>query len=174
MAAVSYWIFSCRDLSKTPAKGLGKWSYLGSAIAQSGTISSTVDEYSANLASRLKTAAPIPSRFGEMLTHEENERIVLFGTRTEDGLKDIVEPTPGSKSPILLTPADVLQDLLAQGIHESDIVRLAKPAVHGGMPFVIQMHCQVADQIFGYQAPTEEKGLEMETTAAWILKITTP
>lgn len=152
LSAITYWVFSCRDLRTTPAKGLDKWSFLGSAIAQAGVKSETVEGYMGRLAEKLKSHTPFLSRWETMIAYEENQRIPLFATRTADGgLTDLVEPLPGSPLPARISPADVLQDLLAQGIRESQIIKLAKPARMGGKPFVVLMHCQVADSIFGYQ-----------------------
>lgn len=156
ISSVTYWVFSCRDTNSTPAKGLEKWSYLGSAIQQSATVSETIDQYQANLADRLKAKAPILSRYSKMLMHEENQRVILFGDRTDSGLDNIQEIYDYKNAPIAASPSDVLQDLLAQGIVESDILAIAKPTRLGGKPFIVQMYCQVADQVFGWQPPVEE------------------
>lgn len=168
LSAITYWTFSCRDVRTTPAKGLDKWSFLGSAIAQAGVKAEKVDDYVSKLAEKLKANQPFLSRWEKMIAHEENQRVPLFATRTPDGLTDIIEPLPGSPMPVKVSPADVLQDLLAQGIRENQIVRLAKPARMGGTPFVILMHCQVADSIFGYQPveTPEEEIIETEAEVA--------
>lgn len=44
ISSVTYWVFSCRDLNTTPAKGLDKWNYLGSAIEQAGVRSQTIEQ----------------------------------------------------------------------------------------------------------------------------------
>lgn len=162
ISSVTYWIFSCRDLNATPAKGLEKWNYLGSAIAQSGTTSTTIEGYMDALASRLKSKAPMLSRYAKMLAHQENQRVILFANKTEQGLTDIQEIANHKSMPIYASPADVLQDLLAQGITEHQILSLTKPTRLGGKPFVIQMYCQVADQVFGYQPTTEDESIEVE------------
>lgn len=165
ISSVTYWVFSCRDKNKTPAQGLDKWSYLGSAIKQSAVTAETIEQYISNLASRLKTTAPILSRYAKMLSHEENQRVILFGDRTDSGIDNIREYSGLKSMPIYVSPADVLQDLLIQGIHEHDILAIAKPTRLGGKPFVIQMYCQVADQIFGYQPLSEEEVIEVEAIA---------
>jgi hypothetical protein len=162
ISSVTYWVFSCRDRNTTPAKDLEKWNYLGSAIQQSATTAETLDQYQANLADRLKAKAPILSRYSKMLMHEENQRVLLFADRTESGINNIQEVFDYKSAPIMASPADVLQDLLAQGIVESDILAIARPTRLGGKPFVIQMYCQVADQIFGWQPQTEEEAIDVE------------
>lgn len=162
ISSVSYWVFSCRCISTTPAKGLEKWNYLGSAIQQAATVAETIEQYQANLADRLKAKSPILSRYSKMLMHEENQRVLLFGERTESGLDNIQEIYDYKKAPIAASPADVLQDLLAQGLLEADILSIAKPTRIGGKPFIVQMYCQVADQVFGWQPPTEDKAIEVE------------
>jgi hypothetical protein len=168
ISSVTYWVFSCRDNSITPAKGLDKWNYLGSAIEQSGMRAESIEDYIANLASRLKARSPVLSRYAKMLAHEENQRIVLFGTKTESGGLDIREFTSPKSMPVYASPADALQGLLAEGVRESDLLALAKPTRLGGKPFVIQMFCQVADQIFGYQPPTadEESAIDIDVEVA--------
>jgi hypothetical protein len=166
ISSVTYWVFSCRDINTTPAKGLEKWNYLGSAIEQSAVTAQTIDQYMSNLASRLKAKAPMLSRYAKMLAHAENQRVILFGDRTSTGLDNIREISDHKAMPIYASPADVLQDLLIQGITEPQILAIAKPTRLGGKPFVIQMFCQVADQVFGYQPPTEEDAvLEVEAIA---------
>ena len=156
VASLTYWVFSCRDIATTPAKGLDKWNYLGTSIEQSGVRSQSIDEYMANLAQRLKVKAPMLSRYSKMLAHVENDRVILFGTRTPDGITDMREFTDYKTMPLYASPSDVLQDLLIQGLTEQQILALTKPTRLGGKPFVIQMFCQVADQIFGYQPLAEE------------------
>lgn len=157
LSSITYWVFSCRDRNITPAQGLEKWNYLGSAIQQSATTAQSVEQYQANLADRLKAKSPMLSRYAKMLAHQENQRVILFGTKTSDGLTELQEVANHESMPIYASPADVLQDLLAQGLHEAEILSIAKPTRYGGKPFVIQMYCQVADQIFGWQPPTEEE-----------------
>lgn len=156
ISSLTYWVFSCRDRNKTPAQGLEKWSYLGSAIQQAAVTAQSIEQYQANLADRLKAKSPVLSRYAKMLVHEENQRVILFGTKTEAGLTDLQEFSSHQALPIYASPADVLQDLLAQGIRESEILKIAKPTRLGGKPFVVQMYCQVADQVFGWQPPAEE------------------
>ena len=125
--------------------------------------STTIEEYIDALASRLKAKAPMLSRYAKMLAHQENQRVILFADKTDEGLDNIQEVADHKSMPIYASPADVLQDLLAQGITESRILSLAKPTRLGGKPFVINMYCQVADQVFGYQPPTEEsESIEVE------------
>jgi hypothetical protein len=152
-------VFSCRDINTTPAKGLEKWNYLGSAIANAAVTSQSIEGYIDALASRLKAKAPMLSRYAKMLAHQENQRVILFANKTDSGLDDIKEIADHKAMPIYASPADVLQDLLIQGITEHQILSLAKPTRLGGKPFVIQMYCQVADQVFGYQPPTEEESV---------------
>ena len=157
ISGLTYWVFSCRDIATTPAKGLDKWNYLGTSIEQSGVRSQTIEEYMANLAQRLKVKAPMLSRYSKMLAHTENERVILFGTKTDEGLSDIREMTNHKTMPLYASPSEVLQDLLIQGITEQQILATTKPTRLGGKPFVINMFCQVAEQVFGYQPPTEEE-----------------
>ncbi len=162
LSSITYWVFSCRDRNASPAQGLEKWNYLGSAIQQAATTAQSIEQYQANLADRLKAKSPILSRYAKMLAHlahQENQRVILFGTRTDAGLTDLQEVTNHASMPIYASPADVLQDLFAQGLHEAEILSIAKPTRYGGKPFVIQMYCQVADQIFGWQPPAEEEQL---------------
>ena len=165
ISSVTYWVFSCRDTATTPAKGLEKWNYLGSAIQQAATVAESIEQYQSNLAGRLKAKSPILSRYSKMLMHKENQRVLLFADRTENGIDNIQEISDHKNAPIMASPADVLQDLLAQGIVEADILSIARPTRLGGKPFIIQMYCQVADQVFGWQPPTEEQTIEVETEA---------
>jgi hypothetical protein len=98
-----------------------------------------------------------------MLMHEENQRVLLFADRTEGCLDNIQEITDYKAAPMMASPADVLQDLLAQGIFEDDILAIARPTRLGGKPFVIQMYCQVAEDVFGWQPPADgQQSIEVE------------
>jgi hypothetical protein len=157
ISSLTYWVFSCRDRNATPAKGLDKWVYLGSAIQQSAVRSQSLADYQSALADRLNVKAPVLSRYAKMLAHQENQRVLLFADRTESGLDNIQEVSTTGAMPIYASPADVLQDLLAQGIREESILKVANPVRLGGNPFIIQMYCQVADGVFGWQPPSEEE-----------------
>jgi hypothetical protein len=167
ISSVTYWVFLCRDRNTTPAQGLEKWSYLGSAIQQSATTAGTIDQYISNLADRLKAKSPVLSRYSKMLLHEENRRVVLFADKTDSGIDNIQQISNYQDSPLGVSPADALQDLLSTGLQEADILAIAKPVRYGGQPFAVQMYCEIADQVFGWQAPTiEEEPLDVTGVAA--------
>lgn len=54
-AALTYWVFRCRDKQKSPAMGLKTWEYLQSSVKNSAIPARTLEDYLENLAGKLVT-----------------------------------------------------------------------------------------------------------------------
>ena len=52
-AALSYWVFRCRDKSKSPAMGTKTWTYLESSIQNSAEISTCIEDFLQILSNKL-------------------------------------------------------------------------------------------------------------------------
>lgn len=52
-AALSYWVFRCRDKGRSPAMGTSTWTFLESSIQNSAEISTTIEDYLQNLTNKL-------------------------------------------------------------------------------------------------------------------------
>jgi hypothetical protein len=52
-AALSYWVFRCRDKNKSPAMGTATWTYLESSIQNSAEISTNIEDYLQYLTDKL-------------------------------------------------------------------------------------------------------------------------
>ena len=52
-AAMTYWVFKCRDRAKSPSMGTKTWTYLESSIRNSAEASTTIEEYLQKLSDRL-------------------------------------------------------------------------------------------------------------------------
>jgi hypothetical protein len=52
-AALSYWVFRCRDRQKSPAMGTKTWTFLESAIQNSAEVSTTIEDYLQYLSNQL-------------------------------------------------------------------------------------------------------------------------
>lgn len=51
--ALAYWVFRCRDKSKSPAMGTATWTYFESSIQNSAEISTTIEDFLQYLANKL-------------------------------------------------------------------------------------------------------------------------
>lgn len=54
-AALTYWVFRCRDKQKSPAMGLKTWEFLQSSIKNSAIPSKSLEDYLETLAGKLVT-----------------------------------------------------------------------------------------------------------------------
>lgn len=52
-AALSYWVFKCRDRGRSPAMGTKTWTFLESSIQNSAEISTSIEDYLQRLATAL-------------------------------------------------------------------------------------------------------------------------
>lgn len=52
-AALTYWVFRCRDKTKSPAMGTKTWTFLESAIQNSAEVSTTIEDYLQHLCNQL-------------------------------------------------------------------------------------------------------------------------
>lgn len=163
LSALTYWIFSCRDAKRSPAKGLDTWTYLQKAIEQAAIPAANLDRYQALLADKLVVAALYPKRFVRIISNPQSENVILFGVRSPGGTPtDLRELSSESQERILIAPGALLEDLRVQGIGDRQILQLAKPTRLGGIPHVIGMYCQVAHEEYKYKPPEEEEALEVE------------
>ena len=62
-AALSYWVFRCRDKQKSPAMGLKTWEFLQSSIKNSAIPSKSLEDYLENLSTKLVIAHLKPKEF---------------------------------------------------------------------------------------------------------------
>lgn len=52
-AALSYWVFRCRDRAKSPAMGTSTWTFLESSIQNAAEVSTTIEDYLQKLSDSL-------------------------------------------------------------------------------------------------------------------------
>ena len=52
-AALSYWVFRCRDRGKSPAMGKSTWTFLESSIMNASEVSTTIEDYLQRLSTSL-------------------------------------------------------------------------------------------------------------------------
>lgn len=52
-AALTYWVFRCRDKNKSPAMGLKTWEYLQSSIKNAAIPAKTLEDFIENLSNKL-------------------------------------------------------------------------------------------------------------------------
>lgn len=97
---------------------------------------------------RLTVPAFIPYRLNRMLANPCNQEVIWIGNRQGNEMRQV---TSSDMSSTFVSAEDLLRDLLLQDITERQILMLCKPVRFGGIPHVINICCQGAEQIYGFQ-----------------------
>lgn len=70
-SALSYWIFRCRDKTRSPANGLKTWEYLQSSIINAAIPSRSVNDYIETLTKRLIVPHLNPNEWMRIISNGE-------------------------------------------------------------------------------------------------------
>jgi hypothetical protein len=137
-AALSYWVFRCRDRQKTPAMGTKTWTFLESAIQNSAEISTTLEDYLQNLSNQLI----VNLRPSELIwIVQPTHRVIRV-----DDLGEIQERDTDRELNIY-SWRDILKVLATERISEWDVLDLCR-----SKPSIIQVLCRLrfeADKALG-------------------------
>jgi len=127
-AALSYWVFRCRDREKTPAMGVKTWEYLQTSIKNSAIPARTIDSYLENLSKNLVVAGSLrPKDFSWII---QPNIVVLQAQKNEDGsLGEIKEFDTYQENPFLGWQ-QLLNDLKKEGIRERHIIKECREKPH--------------------------------------------
>lgn len=151
-AALSYWVFKCRDRAKSPAMGTKTWTFLESSIRNSAEISSTIEDYLQRLATALQSHLR-PSVLTNIVKPEQ--RIL----RVNVDLSEIQEMT-ADDSLTFVGWRDLLDSIAVEGFTEWDVLELCRTRAG-----IIQVLCRLRfeeDRALGQD--TVDDYLEVEAT----------
>jgi len=126
-AALSYWVFRCRDRAQTPAMGVKTWEYLQSSIANAAIPSRTVDDYLENLCKKLVISSLRPQQLAWII---QPNVAVLQAVRNEDGSLGEIKEFKNDQEHPFIGWQHLLNDLKREGITERHIVGLCREKPH--------------------------------------------
>jgi len=151
-SALSYWVFKCRDRSKSPAMGTKTWTYLESSIRNSAEISTCIEDYLQHLCDKLQSHLR-PNELTKILQPEQ--RIMRVNS---DGTE--IQELDSDQSLIFLGWRDLLTDIALDGFTEWDVLEVCR-----SKSSIVQVLCRLRfeeDRALGQDTPDDV--LEVEVT----------
>lgn len=152
-AALSYWVFKCRDKRKSPAMGMKTWTYLESSIRNSAEISSDLEGYLGKLADKLISHLR-PVELTKIINPEQ--RIIRVNTLN----LEIQELTQIDDHLQFMGWLDLIEDIKPHGFAEWDVLDLCR--TNSG---IVQVICRLKyeeDKALGLDDP--EEFIEVESS----------
>lgn len=160
-SALTYWVFRCRDRSRSPAMGIKTWEYLQSSIKNAAIPARDVDSYLQNLCSRLVVAHLRPAELTWIL---QPEQVILRVTRNPDGTLGNIQERESDQPLVFKGWQDILEELKPQGVTERHVLKLCREKPH-----IVTTYCRVRfeeDRAVGKDAPVEAEAIEVEAVNA--------
>lgn len=144
-AALSYWVFTCRDRQKSPAMGTRTWTFLESSIQNSAQVSTTLEDYLQRLCNALQSHLR-PAVLTDIV--QPQQRII----RVNADLSEIQELTSEQALPFIGW-RDLLDSIAPDGFTEWDVLELCR-----NRPAIIQVLCRLRfedDRATGNDTPDD-------------------
>ena len=129
-AALSYWVFKCRDRSKSPAMGTKTWTFLESSIQNSAEVSTSVEDYLQRLSTALISHLR-PQVLVDIV--QPSQRIVRVNTDLSE-----IQELEGDQCLVFVGWHDLLKDAAQDGFSEWDVLDLCR-----SRPSIIQVLCRL-------------------------------
>lgn len=149
-AALTYWVFKCRDRKKSPAMGVKTWTYLESSIRNCAEISSTIEEYLQRLCDKL-IAHLRPVELTKIINPQQRIlRVNLDATE--------IKELPVDQNLVFLGWLDLIGDIAQDGFSEWGLLQLCRTQAG-----IIQVLCRLRfeeDRALGMDEP--EEAIEVE------------
>lgn len=152
-AALSYWVFKCRDRAKSPAMGTKTWTYLEASIRNSAEVSTTLEDYLQYLADKLQSNLR-PAVLSEII--KPKQRILRINA---DGSE--IQELTSDQTLAFMGWHDLLADIAPDGFTEWDVLELCRAKAG-----IIQVLCRLRfeeDRAIGADVPDDY--LEVEATS---------
>jgi hypothetical protein len=116
-AALSYWVFRCRDRQKSPSMGTKTWTFLESSIQNSAEISTTIEDYLQHLSNNLISSLR-PSELVWIV--QPNESIVRINKIGE------IQERNDDQMLNIYSWQDILEMIKPDGFSEWDVLELCR------------------------------------------------
>jgi len=153
-AALSYWVFRCRDKGKSPAMGKNTWTFLESSIQNAAEVSTTTEDYLQKLSNSLIAHLRPKELVWIVQPDIVIQRVTANGEIMElDRDQDLA----------IYSWAEILQAIAPEGFSEWDVLELCRTK-----PAIIQVLCRLRferDRAIG-QAELLEEENTIEVTAS--------
>ena len=150
-AALSYWVFKCRDRAKSPAMGTKTWTFLETTIQNSAEVSTTLEDY----LQRLVNALISHLRPAVLTGIVQPEQRIL---RVNADLSEIQELTQ-DEALVFVGWRDLLQQIAKDGFTEWDVLELCRTRAA-----IIQVLCRLRfeeDRALGQDTPDDAIDVEV-------------
>jgi hypothetical protein len=144
-AALSYWVFKCRDRQKSPAMGTKTWTFLESSIQNSAQVSTTLEDYLQRLATALQSHLRPAVLTGIV---QPKQRIL----RVNEDLSELQELTT-DEALVFVGWRDLLDTLAPDGFTEWDVLELCRSRAG-----IVQVLCRLRfeeDRAIGDDTPDD-------------------
>jgi hypothetical protein len=117
-AALSYWVFRCRDKSKSPAMGTKTWNYLESSIQNAAEISTCIEDFLQILSNKL-IASLRPAELNWVV--QPAQRIYRINS---DGAE--IQELQSDQELVFMGWRDLLVNIEPHGFSEWDVLELCR------------------------------------------------
>ena len=148
-AALSYWVFRCRDKSKSPAMGTATWTFFESSIQNSAEISTTIEDYLQNLCDKLLAHL----RPKELIWVVQPNQIIVRVANTGE-----IQEMKADQDLALYSWQEMIQAIAPDGFNEWDVLELCRTKAA-----IIQVLCRLRfeqDRALGKAEIAEETTIE--------------
>jgi len=153
-AALSYWVFKCRDRRSSPSMGTKTWTYLESSIRNSAEVSTTLEEYLQYLSDKLKSHLRPSILTGIIQPQQRILRVSADGTE--------IRELDSDQDAVFVGWHDLLTDIAMYGFSEWDVLELCR-----SKSTIIQVLCRLKfedDRLIGQDTPDDV--IEIEAISA--------
>lgn len=144
-AALSYWVFKCRDRKRSPAMGTKTWTFLESAIQNSAEVSPSLEDF----LQRLSNALIAHLRPAVLTGIVKPEQRIL---RVNADLSEIQELTV-DENLVFVGWRDLLDSIAIDGFSEWDVLELCRTRAA-----IVQVLCRLRfeeDRALGQDTPND-------------------
>jgi hypothetical protein len=129
-AALTYWVFKCRDRRRSPAIGIKTWTFLESSIRNSAEISSTLEDYLQQLCDKLfSQLRPV-----ELTKIIQPQQRILRVNQDASEIKEL----PVDQNLVFMGWLDLIADIALYGFTEWDLLELCRTKAG-----IIQVLCRL-------------------------------
>lgn len=128
-AALSYWVFRCRDKQKSPAMGTKTWTFLESAIQNSAEVSTTTEDYLQHLSNQLISHLR-PSELVWIV--QPTEKIIRINELGE------IQELDSDQNLNIYSWQEIIKSVAIEGFSEWDVLELCRTKAS-----IIQVLCRL-------------------------------
>lgn len=157
-AALTYWVFRCRDRAKSPAMGTKTWTYLESSIQNAAQTATCIEDYLQALADKLVSHL----RPAELTCVIQPNQVVFRVSRNADGSMGEIQERESDRDLAWMGWQDLLSDIQPDGFTEWDVLELCR--IKASIVQVLVRLRFEEDKMLGKDAP--EEAIEVEAVVS--------